>query len=160
MPTVNADDLDWTTRGEGDTEMQRKQLGAAAGGEDIGCSLYRLPAGNKAWPYHYHTRNEEALYVLSGGGSIRLDGELLPLTEDDYVAMPADERGAHRVINDGDEPLVYLMVSTMDEPEVNVYPDSDRIGVFVGSPPGGDGERTVEGFYDRDATVPYWDEKK
>jgi hypothetical protein len=49
------------------------------------------------------------------------------------------------------------MVSTMTEPEITVYPDSEKFGVYVGSPPGGRQERTLEGYYDRDSTVDYWD---
>jgi len=152
---VNARDLDWTDPEE--MPHRRKQLGAAAGGDDIGCSLYELPPGERSWPYHYHTANEEALFVLSGTGTLRVDGETVPLRDRDYVAFPADRRGAHRVINDGDDTLVYLMVSTMDDPEVTVYPDSGKIGTFVGAPPGGRDERSLEGYYRREDAVDYWD---
>jgi hypothetical protein len=40
---------------------------------------------------------------------------------------------------------------------VTVYPDRDRIGVFAGSAPGSDEERTVQGYYRRDDTESYWD---
>jgi uncharacterized cupin superfamily protein len=158
MDSVNAQDRPWTTVGSEDgPTFERKKLGAATGGEDIGCSLYRLPAGERSWPYHYHTGNEEAMYVLSGRGTLRLAGEEHGLSADDYVALPADERGAHRVVNDSDDPLTYLAISTMNEPDVTVYPDTDRIGVFAGSPPGSDEERTVHGYYRREDTDSYWD---
>ena len=156
MAKIDANALDWETSERGETRFKRKQLGEAAGGERIGCSLYELPPGKRSWPYHYHTRNEEAMFVQSGAGQLRLDGEQLALSEGDYVALPADERGAHRVINDGDEPLRYLTMSTMDEPEVTVYPDSEKIGVFVGSPPGSNEERNIHGYYRREDAVEYW----
>jgi len=156
MGKVNADDLEWSEREHGGTQFGRKKLAAAAGGERIGCSLYELPAGRRSWPYHYHTGNEEAIYVLAGSGTLRLDGERVDLREGDYVALPADERGAHRVVNDADGPLRYLMVSTMDEPDLTVYPDSEKIGVYAGAPPGGEGERSVHGYYRREDDVDYW----
>jgi len=156
MPKANADDLEWTTLDRGGMRLDRKQLAAAAGGDRIGCSLYRLPAGERSWPYHYHAGNEEALFVLSGAGALRLDGERTALAEGDYVALPAGARGAHRVINDGDDPLVYLAVSTMDDPDVTVYPDSGKFGVFVGAPPGGGGDRSLHGYYRIDDGVNYW----
>ncbi|WP_134670640.1 cupin domain-containing protein [Halorussus marinus] len=156
MGRINAERMDWTRFEAGDAEFRRKQLGEAAGGDQLGCSLYELPAGKRSWPYHYHTRNEEALYVLAGDGRLRLDDESLALAAGDYVALPADERGAHRVVNDGDEPLRYLAVSTMDDPEVTVYPDSEKLGVFVGSPPGGSDDRRLHGYYPTDADVDYW----
>ena len=160
MDTVNVDDLEWTRRERGETAFRRKRLGAAAGGEEIGCSLYELPPGRRSWPYHYHTGNEEALFVLDGSGTLRLGGSSKPLTAGDYVALPASEESAHRVVNDGSEALRYLMVSTMREPDVTVYPDSEKVGVFAGSPPGGDGERTVHGYFRRDDAVDYWEREE
>ena len=156
---VDESDLDWTEREEGDTTFRRKKLAAAAGGEKLGASLYELDPGDRSWPLHYHTGNEEAIYVLAGEGTLRRgDGhEDSTLTPGEYVAFPADESGAHRIHNDGDATLRYLMVSTMNEPDVTVYPEDDGIGVFVGAPPGGEGERPVAGFWDRDDAVEYWD---
>lgn len=156
MEPIDADELDWERTEHGESSFERKRLSAAAGGEDLGCSLYELPAGGRSWPYHYHTGNEEALFVLAGSGSIRHDDGTAPLGPNDYVALPAGESGGHRVVNDGDEPLRYLMLSTMNEPDVTVYPDSGKVGVFAGSPPGGSGERTVHGYYRVDDDVDYW----
>lgn len=160
MTHVSESDLEWTEHERGETQFRRKQLGEAADGEEIGCSLYEIPPGKRSWPYHYHTGNEEAIYVLSGAGTIRHDGGSNPLEAGDYVACPAGEAGGHRVVNDGDEPLRYLAVSTMNEPDVTVYPESEKIGVFAGSPPGGREERTVSGFYRLDDDVSYWDDEE
>ncbi|WP_254839714.1 cupin domain-containing protein [Natronomonas marina] len=156
MGKVNESDLAWTTLDGAETGLRRKKLAAATDGDDLGCSLYELPAGDKSWPYHYHTGNEEALFVLDGEGTLRLDGEELGLESGDYVALPADERGAHRVVNDSAGPLRYLAVSTMAEPDVTVYPDSEKVGVFVGAPPGGEGERPHHGYYRQRDAVDYW----
>jgi uncharacterized cupin superfamily protein len=157
MAPVNEADLDWNELAHGETRFRRKELGAAADGDQLGCSLYELPPGSKSWPYHYHTANEEAVYVLSGTGTLRLDDEMHPLRAGDYVTFPADESGGHRVVNDGDDPLRYLAMSTMDEPDVTVYPDSEKLGVFVGAPPGGRDERSLHGYYRLDDDVDYWD---
>ena len=156
MARVNEADLDWTELDRGETAFRRKQLGEAAGGDRLGCSLYELPPGRRSWPYHYHAANEEAVYVLSGAGAVRLDGETRDLSAGDYVALPVGEAGGHRIVNDTEEPLRYLAVSTMNEPDVTIYPESETFGVYVGSPPGGRGERSLQGYYDVDATVDYW----
>lgn len=157
MGLANESDLEWAELEHGDTRFRRKQLGEAAGGERLGCSLYELPAGYKSWPYHYHRGNEEAIYVLEGTGAIRLDGETHELEAGDYAALPADESGGHKVINDADDTLRYLAISTMNEPDLTVYPDSGKMGVYAGSPPGGRGERTLDGYYRIDDDVDYWD---
>jgi uncharacterized cupin superfamily protein len=153
---TNVNDLEWSRTERGEAAFRRKQLGEAAGGEDLGCSLYELPEGRRSWPYHYHTENEEALFVLEGSGTLRLNGERVPLEAGNYVALPADERGAHRVVNDSSGSLRYLVVSTMDDPEVTVYPDSEKLGVFVGSAPDGRDPRSVHGYYRLDDAVDYW----
>lgn len=156
MGKTNVDDLEWSRTERDEAVFRRKQLAEAADGEDIGCSLYELPAERRSWPYHYHTENEEAIFVLSGSGSLRIDDEMVPLREGDYVTLPAGQEGAHRVVNDSEGVLRYLMVSTMNDPEVTVYPDSEKIGVFVGSPPGGRDGRSVHGYYRREDAVDYW----
>jgi Uncharacterized conserved protein, contains double-stranded beta-helix domain len=155
MPVVHESEMEWTERAEGETEFRRKQLGEGADGDQLGCSLYELPPGRRSWPYHYHTANEEAIYVLAGSGTLRHDGETYELDAGSYVTFPAGESGGHRVINDTEDVLRYLAVSTMTEPDVTVYPDSEKFGVYVGSPPGGREERSLEGYYRIDDDVDY-----
>lgn len=157
MTLINERDVEWTELEHEETGFRRKQLGEAVENELLGCSLYELPAGNQSWPYHYHTANEEALYVLSGTGKLRVSDDTKSLAEGDYAAFPADESGGHQVINDGDEPLRYLMVSTTTEPDVTVYPDSEKFGVFVGAPPGGRDSRSLHGYYQIEDDVDYWE---
>jgi uncharacterized cupin superfamily protein len=153
---VNEADLDWDVTDRGETGFRRKKLAAAAGGDRLGCSLYELPPGEKSWPFHYHTGNEEAMYVLAGTGRLRTAEGTDPIEPGDYAVFPVGEAGGHRVINDGDDTLRYLALSTMDDPDVTVYPDSGKIGVYAGSPPGSDDPRTVAGYYRRDDDVDYW----
>jgi len=160
MEPVNADDVEWTETEEGATHFRRKQLAAAAGGEALGASLYELPPGARSWPLHYHTSNEEAIYVLAGEGRLRTavddtaaDGH--PVEAGDYVACPADERGAHQLVNTGESPLRFLAISTMNDPDVAVYPESGTVGTFVGRPPGGEGDESPT-FYREDDAVDYW----
>jgi uncharacterized cupin superfamily protein len=154
---TNVDDLDWDTYENDETTFRRKELSNAAGGEQLGCSLYELPPGERSWPYHYHTANEEAIYVLSGDGLLKRPDGKEPLATGDFAVFPADESGGHRVINDGDETLRYLAVSTMNEPDITRYPEKGSFGVFVGSPPGGREERSFEGYFPEDAETEYWE---
>ncbi len=45
---------------------RRAKLGARAGSERLGASLYELDPGKAAFPLHYHLGNEELLIVISG----------------------------------------------------------------------------------------------
>jgi uncharacterized cupin superfamily protein len=155
---VNEQDLEWGEQSHGKFGYRRKQLGSAAGGEKLGCSLYEVPSERRAWPYHYHLANEEAIYVLQGSGTLRLGEQRITLSRGDYVALPAGESGAHQIINTSDEPLRYLCFSTMIEPDAMVYPDSNKIGLFAGAAPGGPKEkRTLSKFLRSDAEVDYYE---
>ena len=157
MAGINEDDIDWQTYDEDEHTFRRKELSNATDAEQLGCSLYELAPGDRSWPYHYHTANEEALFVLAGSGIVRIDGEEHDVATGAFVPFPADESGGHQVVNDGDDPLRYLMVSTMHEPDVTIYPEMEKFGVYVGSPPGGRDERNFEGYFPLDADVEYWE---
>ncbi len=55
---VGHQDAQWSEQSHGEKfGYRRKSLGSAAGGEKLGCSLYEVPPGRRAWPYHYHLAN-------------------------------------------------------------------------------------------------------
>lgn len=118
-------------------ELERKAIGQQAGGEKIGASLFRLKPGKKAFPFHYHYANEEAILVIEGEGTLRLGEERRKINKGDYIALPTGPEHAHQVINSSEGELIYLCISTMIEPEVMIYPDSDKIGMMAGTAPGG-----------------------
>lgn len=161
MHVVSESDREWTETEKGETHFRRKRLAVGTDAEELGCSLYELPSGAKSWPFHYHLGNEEAYYVLSGTGFVRGAGnEEHRIEAGDYVTCPVGEEGAHRVVNDGDDGLRYLAISTMNHPEVSIYPDSGKFGIFAGSAPGSDDERhDVSGYYRLGDDVDYWDDE-
>ena len=57
--------------------------------EQCAVSLYELPPEKSAYPYHYHTKNEEVFYIISGQGIIRTpDGEN-SVSAGDFIFFPA-----------------------------------------------------------------------
>lgn len=73
ITVVNEADVPWSGNPNGAPagfEMRRKQLGGAAGGVDLGCSLIELAPGNRSVPFHAHLGNEEAIFVLEGEGPL------------------------------------------------------------------------------------------
>jgi len=156
---VNVRQLDWVEQHKGDKfECRRKKLADATGGDDLGASLYEVPPGKTAWPRHYHLVNEEALFLLAGEGTLRLGRNSVTVEAGDYVSLPAGKRHAHQLINDGDETLRYLCMSTMEDPEVIMYPDSEKVGIMAGAPPGGDGdERVYEAYHKQGESLDYWE---
>jgi uncharacterized cupin superfamily protein len=95
-------------------------------GQSLGASVYELGPGN--WvPFHFHHGSEELMVVLRGRPTLRTGAGVRHLTEGDSVHFPTGPDGAHGVSNDTDEPVRYLMASTLTSPEVAEYPDLKQI---------------------------------
>lgn len=128
---VNLDELDpvpGPTQGRLRSSIRR--LGAAAAGQQLGCSFTEVPAGCAAFPFHWHAANEEALIVHRGSGELRLGDARVALRAGDYVAFPAGQGGAHQVLA-GPEGIAYWCLSTMLDPEIAGYPDSGKVGAMT-----------------------------
>jgi uncharacterized cupin superfamily protein len=108
---------------------RRARLGYQAGCERLGVSLWELPPGETT-PYGYHYENEELLIVLVGRPSMRTPEGWRDGREGDLVSFPVGEGGAHQFLNRTDAPARLLMFSEMKGPEVTVYPDSQKVGVY------------------------------
>ena len=103
----------------------------------LGVSLWELPPGEVAYPYHFHLGEEEVLIVLEGAPHLRTPEGWRQLPEGEVVAFPVGEDGAHQIDNRTDATIRFLAVSTHGQPEVTVYPDEDKIGFGERHPRGG-----------------------
>lgn len=156
---VHESELPWENHSRGERfEHRHKSLARATRGKQLGCRLHEIPPGKRAWPRHTHLGNEEALYILEGEGTLVIGDEEHSVEAGDYVVFPAGPEHAHQVINSSQDTLRYLCISTMKEPDVILYPDSEKFGVIAGSAPGGDRDRrTFKGFFDQNAHLNYWE---
>jgi uncharacterized cupin superfamily protein len=108
------------------------RLGPLLGASRLGMSIYDLPPGQANCPYHFEQTDEEWLIALSGHPTIRTpEGEHI-LDPGDVVCFPLGPDGAHRVGNESDEPVRVAIFSTKNEFGIAEYPDSDKVGVWVG----------------------------
>jgi uncharacterized cupin superfamily protein len=105
-----------------------RHVGRELGGEKIGATLYGLDPGERVCPYHYHYAEEEWLLVVAGAPTLRTPEGSRPLRVGDVVAFPRGPVGAHEVRNDTSEPARVLILSTRENVEVAVYPDSGKVG--------------------------------
>ena len=135
---VNVDEVEPTSTTQGNFVFQRRRLGAPAGARALGCSHYELPPGKTAFPFHFHTNTEEAIYVLEGTGTARLGGDAVAVRAGDYLAMPAGPDAPHALTNTGATPLRYLAFSSPATPiaiDVVAYPDSKKVAYAAGVDP-------------------------
>ena len=127
-----------------------RRFGPEIGASLLGGSIYELPPGQSVCPYHYEYGNEEWAIGLLGTATVRHPGGEEPLEPGEVVCFPEGPAGAHKLTNEGEETVRVLMLSTMNDPDVSVYPDSDKIGVY----PGGERDRLI---VRRDSGVDYYE---
>jgi len=100
-------------------------LGAASGSEKIYVNIDRIPPGAKSAKYHSHSTQEEFFLIMSGTGTLRMDGEERVVKKGDFVSKPAGKNIAHQFINTGEEVLEILDVGTNEQGDIAYYPDEN-----------------------------------
>jgi len=131
---------------------RRARIGYELGTEAIGASLFEVPPGEAAYPFHFHYSDEELLIVLRGRPTLRTPAGTRELDEGEAVRFPLGEEGAHQILNHSGEPVVFLAISSSGHPDVVVYPESNKLGVGERLPRGGG----LRAFFDLSDQVGYW----
>jgi uncharacterized cupin superfamily protein len=104
-------ELDWDVFAPGTRgELRAKPLCDVGGPAKVGVGLLELAPGSDTRPAHWHSHEEEHLYVLAGGGRLRLGDQTFDLGPGSYVCFPAGQAAFHHLENPGPEPFRYLMI--------------------------------------------------
>ena len=115
----------------------RARLSRQAGSERLGLSLWEVPPGEAAYPYHHHLTEEELVLVLEGQPSLRTPEGWRELAEGEVVAFPRGEDGGHQLMNRTSITVRFVSFSSSGEPDIVIYPDSGKLGAFERLPEGG-----------------------
>ena len=118
---------DTARRGEaaGDGKEWR-HLSDAGGLTQYGAYLETLQPGGKSSDRHWHEKEDEFIYVVSGEATVEDDGEHV-LHPGDAACWPAGVPIAHQVVNRSQTPCSYLIVGTRVTHDVCHYPESGRV---------------------------------
>jgi uncharacterized cupin superfamily protein len=133
----------------------RQRVGAQIGAKKLGYSFFRVPPGKAAFPYHTHSGNEEMIYIIAGAATLRHGQEQLAVSAGSVIACPPGSEFPHQLINTSNDELHYLVVSTMEYPDLSEYPDSNKVGAYATAAVG-----TQVGFralYVKDKNIGYYE---
>lgn len=132
MKHLNIDDLPVKHKvGAEGYEYVRKDFVGMHQAHNTLVRIYEIPPKKAAYPYHYHLKNEETFFILSGEGVLKTPLGERVIRPGDLLFFPADETGAHKLTNTSDtEKLVYLDFDVLHDLDVAVYPDSGKLGVW------------------------------
>ncbi len=104
---------------------EKRALGDALSLTKIGVNLTTLLPGKESSMRHYHTCEDELVFVIEGEVVLRTDeGEQL-LAAGTCAGFPAGSRNGHHLVNRSDRPARYLEISNRDPEDGAEYPDVD-----------------------------------
>lgn len=105
----------------------RKRLGNAAGIKNFGVNLTKIAPGSCSALRHWHTQQDELIYVLSGElVLVTNDGEQT-LTAGMAAGFPAGVADGHHLINRSNSEAVYLEIGDRTPADTVNYPDEDLV---------------------------------
>ena len=101
-------------------------LSDAGGLTQYGAYLQSLQPGARSSNKHWHEKEDEFLYVLSGEVTVTENETVAVLYAGDSACWPAGVPTAHYVSNNSAAPCSYLIVGTRVNQDVCHYPDTGR----------------------------------
>jgi uncharacterized cupin superfamily protein len=104
---------------------EKRKLGDVLGLAKIGINHTTLPPGRESSMRHWHTHEEEFIYVLSGEVVLRTDGGEQVLTAGTCAGFPPGTADGHQLVNRSSAPAVYLEVSNRDPLDEACYSEVD-----------------------------------
>jgi uncharacterized cupin superfamily protein len=107
----------------------KRRIGDALGLTHMGVNLVTLAPGGQSALRHWHTNEEEFIYLLEGELTLVTNLGEQVLTAGMVAGFPAGRRDAHHFINRSPAPARYLEVGERNERDNAFYPDDDLLWV-------------------------------
>lgn len=103
----------------------KRQLGDVFGLANFGVNLTELLPGAVSALRHAHSRQDEFVYILAGHPTLQTDEGATVLAPGMCAGFKAGTGNAHRLVNTGQEVVVYLEVGDRSAGDEATYPDDD-----------------------------------
>ena len=113
---------------------ERKKLGDAAGLTQFGVNLLTLPPNAWSSQRHWHTEEDEFVYVLQGEVTLISDDGPEVLTAGDAAGFAAAGGDGHCLQNHSGEVALVLEIGTRIESDAAHYSDIDMVAPPRGEP--------------------------
>ena len=105
----------------------RQRVGKAAGLKNFGVNLTTLEPGSQSALRHWHSAQDEFIYVVKGELVLITDEGEQVLQPGDMAGFAAGKANGHHLVNRSAVPAVYLEVGDRTQPDQATYPDEDLV---------------------------------
>ncbi|HEY9762005.1 MAG TPA: cupin domain-containing protein [Trichocoleus sp.] len=103
----------------------KQKVGDAAGLQNFGVNLVTLAPGSASALRHWHEKQDEFVYVISGELTLITDEGEQVLIAGAMAGFPAGEANGHHLVNKSQAPAVYLEIGDRTPDDIAHYPDDD-----------------------------------
>jgi uncharacterized cupin superfamily protein len=104
---------------------EKRVLGDPTGITRYGVNLVRLPPGTASAQRHWHTLEEEFVYILEGEVELVTDAGAQTLKAGMAAGFPAGKPDGHHLVNRSSRDALFLEVGDRRGDDVCEYPDID-----------------------------------
>jgi uncharacterized cupin superfamily protein len=111
----------------------RKRLGDATGLLNFGVNLVRLAPGSCSALRHWHSRQDELVYVLEGEITLISNAGEEVLQPGMAAGFRAGDADGHHLVNRSNADVVYLEIGDRTPGDSANYPDDDLIAEASGN---------------------------
>ncbi|MCH2549407.1 MAG: cupin domain-containing protein [Alphaproteobacteria bacterium] len=113
----------------------RHRVSNALGLTKFGVNVVCLESGAFSSARHWHTKQDEFIYVLSGTLTLISDEGHTEMTEGMSAGFPAGLPNGHQVANFSNSDAWYIEIGDRPKNEVVTYPDIDMLNTVVNGKP-------------------------
>jgi uncharacterized cupin superfamily protein len=106
-------------------DRTKRRLAAACGLKNLGVNLVTLGPGGQSALRHWHTLEDEFVYVLEGEVVLVTDEGEQTLRAGTCAGYPAGSKNGHHFVNRSQKPAKYLEMGTNVPGDTAFYPDDD-----------------------------------
>ncbi|MYD44315.1 MAG: cupin domain-containing protein [Gammaproteobacteria bacterium] len=106
-------------------ERRKRPLGDAFELSDFGVNLVTLPAGTWSSQRHWHSAEDELIYVLEGAPTLITDDGETELAPGMCAGFRAGDANGHHLVNNTDKSVVYIEVGSRRDMDDVEYSDID-----------------------------------
>jgi uncharacterized cupin superfamily protein len=107
----------------------KRRLGNACGLTKFGVNLVTLGPGGQSALRHWHTLEDEFVYVLEGEVVLVTNEGEQTLRAGMCAGYPAGKKNGHHFINRSSRPAKYLEIGNRADGDIAFYPDDDLLWV-------------------------------
>ena len=103
----------------------KRKLGDFFGLQNFGINLTELDPGSISALKHYHLKQDEFIYIISGTPTLVIDDKEYFMSPGECFGFRAGEKNGSQLKNNSDKTVVYLEIGDRTTGDIVEYPNDD-----------------------------------